>query len=65
MSENIIPLNLEVSKECITTVNRQEITRYFVHNFDDGVELTLEHLEQIRDFFIAYVAHERRMLEQD
>lgn len=60
MSENQIPLTLEISKECITTLNKRVITRYFVQNLEQEQELTLQHLEQIRDFFTEYIEKERK-----
>lgn len=60
MSENQIPLTLEISKECITTLNKRVITRYYVQNLEQEQELTLQHLEQIRDFFTEYIEQERQ-----
>ena len=59
MSENQIPLTLEISKECITTLNKRVITRYYVQNLEQE-QLTLQHLEQIRDFFTEYIEQERQ-----
>lgn len=64
MNENILPMPVEINKECITGINKQAIINYYLVNFDSEQPLTLEHLEMIRDFLDEYVKNELSLYEK-